>query len=406
MNRDIYYKTPPQRFLFNYGQEEMHQHILCTGLGEKNIYDSVSQCNKCAYCSRVCPFQLTQNREDRGPRARNLLARYIMEGKISLKQNTKELKEVCLTCMLCGSCTRECFAKVPTHDHVLELERALGRRELSFSVRFKKAFGKLTPFSLKRKIKKSALTPLTGPDQVLFVPSYEAKYKETKSGFNAFKNLNDIFGKIAVFYKECGMYNYVYGPLPQARKEAEALIGFYFDKKMEGKKIVTDSLELYNFFKKYPQLFKLTPLEEKAKKFALNVFYLADVLPAQKPTALKSQDKVLLTKTSVFSAEKELFKTSEDMLKNIYGANYLPGWQGEAYPLALLGYGHIKPKENKIFLENKIKFIASAQADILVCPSLEQKIILNKHVKKYYAKVKVVYIGDLYGGKTYGGRAA
>jgi len=370
------FKTP-KHFLFKEGEENLHLHTIFTDLGKKTVYDSAAQCSKCAYCSRTCPAQLETGREDNGPRARNILLRFIMEGKIDRKKNISRIKDVLSGCMLCGMCTKECFAKVTTHEHVLELERVYGPRRLPLSCRMKNKIISLKP-GLKNKIKKMDL----GGPGAFFLPSFEAKFLEIKSAVNMLNAVKQIFGGVKILWNDGGMREYVYESLPAARSAAAKLMDEYFSSS-SGEKIITDSLDIFNFIKKYPQIFFETENFEKAQKFADKIYFMADILP--KPQT-KIPGKIILNKSAAFCAEDKIFESSDN--------NY-PAWEGENYPLPPPGYERIKPKECRRYIRRKIDFIRAAGADAVVCTTLAQKRLLNKHLKKYYAKCKAVFIGDL-----------
>ncbi|MDR0292318.1 MAG: (Fe-S)-binding protein [Elusimicrobium sp.] len=383
----------PKNFLFKEGFEDLHLHTIFTQLGQKTVYDSAAQCNKCAYCSRTCPAQLDTAREDKGPRARNILLRFIMENKIDRKKNVTEIKDALSCCMLCGACTKECFAKVPTHEHVLELERVYGRRKLPLSRRLKNKIISLNPFDLKREIKK---TEFGGKGKgAFFLPSFEAEFSEVKSAVNMLRAISKICGGARVLRGESGMNEYVYSGLPAARKTALKLINEYFAADGGGK-IITDSMDIFNFVKKYPQLFWQTENFDKAQKFADNIYFIADILPSLPKT--KNTKKIIFTKTAAFAAEDKIFESSIKLLaKN--SQNFCPSWEGDNYPLPPLGYEYIKPGESARYLRRKVEYIAAAQGDAVVCVTLAQKRQLNKSLKKYYPKCKAVFIGDLYADK-------
>jgi len=374
------FKTP-DKFLFKEGLENFHLHALFTRLGRKTVYDSAAQCNKCAYCSRVCPAQLQTGKEDCGPRARNILLRLIMENKIGVKKNIAQIKNVLSGCMLCGACTKECFAKVPAHEHVLELERTFGNRKLPWFYRLKNKIIQKNPFGLKQKIKKINLNAENAG--ALFLPSYEAKFLEVKSALNMLRAATKNFNGVKILWGGAGMYEYVYGTLPAARTAALKLMSEYFDAPPGGKKIITDSLDIFNFVKKYPQIFFDTEHFDRAQKFAENIFFIADILP--KPR-IKIPGKIIFSKTAAFCAEDEIFAFAKDF----------PSWIGENYPIPPLGYEYIKPKECRKYLLRKIEYIKAAKAGAVVVPTLSQKRLLNKCLKKYYPECKAIYTGDFY----------
>ncbi|GHT39722.1 hypothetical protein FACS189437_03890 [Bacteroidia bacterium] len=388
----INFRTP-KKFLFKEGGEDLHLHTIFTQLGQRTLYDSAAQCNKCAYCSRACPAQLDAAREDCGPRARNILLRFIMEKKVDFKKNISRVKDVARGCMLCGACTKACFAKVPAHEHALELERTYGRRKLPFCLKIKNKIIALNPFALKQKIKKTDAGD--GKKYAFFLPSFEAKFLEIKSAVNMLGAVKKVFGGANVLLEDSGMYKYVYAPLPAARKTAQKLLDEYFKAAPAGnKKIITDSLDIFNFVKKYPQLFWETENFDKAEKFASNIYFIADILP--NPQKTENLGKILLTKTAAFCVEDKIFESSKNLLSKNRMSDFCPSWDGENYPIAPLGYERVNPKACARYARRKVEFIAACQGDTVVCASLAQKRELNKYLKKYYPKCKAVFIGDLY----------
>lgn len=100
---------------------------LRTDLGDRDLYDSVSQCNRCGYCEQVCPTYVLTGKEAFSGRGRNQLARLLLEGGL---KDPATAEEALSTCLLCGACTSICYAHVATVDHVLEARRALRKGEL------------------------------------------------------------------------------------------------------------------------------------------------------------------------------------------------------------------------------------------------------------------------------------
>src|SRR5687767_1418063 len=95
---------------------------LLTFLGERPLYDAVSQCSRCGYCEQACPTYLATGEEARSPRGRNQLVRLMIEGKL---EDPSSAADALSTCLLCGACATVCPAKVPTADIVLEGRRML-----------------------------------------------------------------------------------------------------------------------------------------------------------------------------------------------------------------------------------------------------------------------------------------
>ena len=98
---------------------------LLTDLGEKSSYDAASQCCRCGYCEQACPTYVVTGDETRSARGRNQLVRLLIEHKIVDSGSARDGLD---TCLLCGACTANCYARVPTADIVLEGRRMLAGR--------------------------------------------------------------------------------------------------------------------------------------------------------------------------------------------------------------------------------------------------------------------------------------
>lgn len=107
--------------LYDHTCEPFHLKSLLTDLGERTLYDAVSQCNRCGYCETVCPTYMLTGRETISARGRNQFLRFLIEGR---SRDIGSAEESFSTCLLCGACSSVCYAKVPTPDLVLEGRRS------------------------------------------------------------------------------------------------------------------------------------------------------------------------------------------------------------------------------------------------------------------------------------------
>lgn len=417
----------PARELYYEGNEEEHLHTLFTDLGEKSVYDSVCQCNRCSYCARACPTNLLGNMESYSARGRNQAVRLVMESKLD-PHGESALAGYINTCMLCGACTRDCFAKVPTAEHVLEYERAYAKRRLpagtkalfNFSCSFPKLFGvmavfykALTLLGLKKipffKLYNMALayTPDSGPLRFLFkkdkaegpfkfiyLPSFGAKFICPSVGENTRAAL-ERKGKTKTVFYTSGLFEYIYGSLQCARKRAGAVIREYL-KIASGEKdakLVTDSIEVYVFIKKYPQLFNGTEEFENAKILAENTLFIADILSAE-DIALPAGGNIVLSKTAALECEDGLFAGAAKLLQSAAGARYKKTWDGQGYGVPGPGYSFIHKDAAQKIIKQKIRHIAAAQADTAIFCSVLQKKTLLFSSKNLYPKGMPLHIAE------------
>ncbi|MFV2069161.1 MAG: (Fe-S)-binding protein [Pirellulales bacterium] len=123
-------------------------------------YDELVRCNRCGFCQTACPVFRATGHEAGVARGRIALLRALVEERIDWDE---ELVDPLFACLLCGSCTSNCFPAVETADLILEarseyLER-VGRGPLH-----RLLFDHLLPFPkrLRRAARVAALGKKTG----------------------------------------------------------------------------------------------------------------------------------------------------------------------------------------------------------------------------------------------------
>ncbi len=123
-------------------------------------YDELVRCNRCGFCQTACPVFRATGHEAGVARGRVALLRALVEKRIDWDE---ELVDPLFACLLCGSCTSNCFPAVETADLILQarseyLER-VGRGPLH-----RLLFDHLLPFPkrLRRAARVAALGKKTG----------------------------------------------------------------------------------------------------------------------------------------------------------------------------------------------------------------------------------------------------
>lgn len=79
-------------------------------------YDEIARCNKCGFCQVACPIFRATGQESGVARGRLALVRALIEGRMEW---SRELEEPLFNCLLCESCTTNCFPAVATADLIL-----------------------------------------------------------------------------------------------------------------------------------------------------------------------------------------------------------------------------------------------------------------------------------------------
>jgi len=80
------------------------------------LYDEIARCNRCGFCQVACPIFRSTGHEAGVARGRVALLRALIEKRIDW---SNDLEEPLFACLLCGSCTANCFPKVATADLII-----------------------------------------------------------------------------------------------------------------------------------------------------------------------------------------------------------------------------------------------------------------------------------------------
>jgi glycolate oxidase iron-sulfur subunit len=105
---------------------ESHLGVILTGQGDRSLYDSVCQCNRCGYCEQACPTYRIAGLEGENGRGRNQLIRMAMTRRLKPEDNRREVQALLKNCLLCGACENVCYTAVKTPLHVWEGLRSFG----------------------------------------------------------------------------------------------------------------------------------------------------------------------------------------------------------------------------------------------------------------------------------------
>lgn len=403
--------------------------------GIRSLYDSVCFCNRCNSCAQSCPTFRLRQEEFSSPRGRNQILRLVLEGKFKLAPYRRLIEQSMSSCLLCGACTAACPGKIPTAEHVLEMQRALGVRPLpvllhkilswrtssprlfeitatlcrwahnSCGVKLLRGCGiTRLPFLswinhaddilprkitfLRQHLKKT--TPPHNPG-VLYLPSLEAAYLDGSLGLAAYQKLQGHQPKV-LFGVSSGLFEYVYGSLRRARHAAQKLIMLAGN---GSALLVTDSADAFFFIKNYPRLFSHSKVwERKARRLSARVRFIADYLP-KKPLT-QGMNRVQIDKSALFSFENEAFEKTEKIFRVIFRKNLLHYGYKDT-PTPPFGYSFRKGNLSKEVCFCRVKDIARTQTDTVFFLSGLSAMELNYWLKKYYPSAKAEHIVRLNG---------
>ncbi len=416
---------------------KQHLSQITSEMGTRDIYSSVSFCSRCGSCQQDCPLYRLDPQETNSPRGRNQALRLILEGKLSEKTNRSLFAKMVEDCTLCGKCTRACAGKIPTAEHMLELQRALHIKRLPFSLQTLlqqhakhpslfsclvrtglllrrvgairilelMQFTRLPAFAWLRRANKllpkkiHSLNSLFRKAEILFtpekpgciyLPSLEAVYFLPDLALQTVRLLSKR-PPLILTQQASGLFAYVYGDLRQSRYAVYQLIKRHAKEKKGTLPFVTDSIDLYNFLKKAPQLFTAWPrLQQKANRFAQKVVFIADFLP-KKPTASSKQLPVLLEKSALFNQEGPAVLSSEKFLLTLFKKNLVQCFYTDA-EIPAFGYGFTCHNKAEQLGLQTAQVVARSQAKTVVTLSGLSALEANYVLRRFYPTAKAVHI--------------
>ncbi len=419
---------------------KLHLKTLQTPFGERNVYDSVSFCNRCASCQQACPTYCLTAEETFSPRGRNQAVRLVTEGKINLNKNRLLLEKMVNSCLLCGRCTQSCAGKIPTAQHMLEMRRALGKRALPrllqglLECRAKKprlfarvvnlgmwlrSWGVLyvgrklglarlpglswisyaddiLPRGTWRKEQKSWRSQLAASPEkptLVYMPSLEAEFF-TPSLAERVLQLAQAKHRVQVWSNtSAGLFEYVYGDLRQSRKSLRALIQRW--ERNGALPLLTDSIDVYIFLQQAPQLFAQWPKwKDKTSRLAGKIRFVTDVMP--KKASSSAQGKARLDLGSLFTREGEPFESARKILRTQFKKNFVECLYKDADAPAF-GYSFVRHNMGQRVLMDAVRSAARTQTGTVFTLSGLSALELNFYLKQFYPYAKADHLARLNG---------
>ncbi|MBO7190821.1 MAG: (Fe-S)-binding protein [Elusimicrobiaceae bacterium] len=416
-----------------------HVEELQTSLGNKTLYNSVSACNRCGICAAVCPTYQLYHQENFSPRGRNQILRLCLEGKIKLNKENRVLREALISCTLCGRCNEACAAQVPTAEHVLEMRRALGLRVLprllqSFlQLRDHKPrlFSTLTRTALILRrlwVVKIAwlfqithlpgLTWINHLDDVLpariiplakvlakanvqanqenpeliYLPSLEAEFILPNIALATLRLAQKKYRTETWQNTATGLFSYVYGDLRQSRKMLRKLLARHAKTGNGKRPLLTDSVDVYLFLKRAPQLFSGRKLwQERAQNLAQNLLFVTDIFPTDSDDKIPSTPgSVQLERSALFERQGPAFEKAEKILTTLFGKNFVKCFYTDADTPAF-GYTFVAPKNATRMSLKTVEKIARLQTQQVVTLSGLAALELAYVLKKFYPAAQATH---------------
>lgn len=411
-------------------------YALISPLGKRDLYSSVAYCNRCGGCNQVCPSYQLRHQETFSPRGRNQLLRLILEGKIKLNSHDKLLIDTVRSCTLCGRCTQHCAGQIPTAEHVLELRRALKLRVLPsllfHFLNLRETHPKLFAFlartalllrgagalkmlrllqltrlpflsfvnhiddilptktpSLKKVLRKQKIIPNQPLPQLIYLPSLEAQFLLPDIACQTLVLAQRQFRTTLWTNTPSGLFSYVYGNLRQSRRTLLHLIRQHAQTENGNLLLLTDSIDVYLFLKRAPQVFAgHKKWEIRAQNLAQRVRFITDVFPPVKKQ--KSSSIVQLEYGALFERQGPAFNQAQKILYTLFGKNFVECLYTDA-DVPAFGYVFVAPQEAAQIGLQAVEKLARTRTHTVVALSGLAALELAYLCKKFYPAAKATH---------------
>ena len=354
----------------NFKNPKQHLSALETPLGMRSFGQSVAFCNRCGLCLQSCPFYVLSLEEPSSPRGYNQAVRLLLKGDLSPARSRKRLVELSTSCTLCGRCMQACPGQVPTAQHILELRRLLGKNFLPFTLyrlmrlhsnhpkffyglaniglflrslgfikllrfsgfsyligmRWMNQMDRMIPRSSKniRKEWKKILQEKEKDPSLIYIPSLETELFLPEVGINMWKTACAKHHPAVWTHTPTGLFEYVYGNLRESRKQLKKIIERVDALNKKEIPVLTDSIDVYNFFKQAPSLFEEYPQwKERAAHFAQQIVFATDLFAENLKAPTPFTTPVALEYGALFSRQTKPFQIAEQKLHTLFAENFV-----------------------------------------------------------------------------------
>jgi glycolate oxidase iron-sulfur subunit len=415
---------------------------LNTDLGERSLYDAVSQCSRCGYCEQACPTYVHTGLESFSARGRNQLVRLLQEDKV---KDPAALEAALSSCLLCGACTTVCPAKVPTADIVLEGRRHLRgtghwlARRIHNLIMFRpqlfagllKAGYTLKRWGVAALVARSGLLHLLGlkglaeatlhvdeaPSRLLFEELAEDSTLDPKEaasaawayfapcgpnyvlprvGLATLKVLKSTLGAgIRLENECCGLLSFNYGDVEQAREAAQVIIRRLEKSGLPASApLVLDCSSCAAHLKAYPQMFLDDPRwKERAEAFAARVKDVAELIPADAAPAGVVEGTFHDACRAVNG--QGIKEEPRGPMRRLCGEGYREMQRADVCCGGAGAFAFTHAELSEEMLQAKTGDIAASGAKVVAATSTSCLLQLARGLKKYYPECRVAHLSEL-----------
>ena len=276
----------------------------------EQVHDSVISCSKCGFCQQACPTYAITGREHQVARGRHQLVRGIIEQKVTLD---RQVKDMLFECLMCNACYSNCFPAIKT-DHIMALARheyikmhgqpsiqkyifksflrdpagmtrllklaAAGKNSglsgLAQVLRYLGWFGgnlahaerllKKIPFcSLRERLAKTSVKPANAIGKIAYFVGCGINHAQPDVGMASVNVMREMGYEVEVLDNVCcGIPAYAYGDLDSVQWFMERNLAVL--SATDADLIITDCASCASFLKSYPELARDPEQKELAVK--------------------------------------------------------------------------------------------------------------------------------------------
>ena len=406
-------------------------------------YDEIVRCNRCGFCQTACPVFRSTGHESGVARGRLALLRALIEKHLSWD---RELEGPLFDCLLCGACTANCFAAVPTPDLLIEA-RAEYQEKVGRKAVHRLLFEQLLPYPqrLHRVARAVALGKNSGLSQaaraigllrifgrdlaraeeiverfpripwrrqnppgiypgrgerlrIAYFVGCGVDILQQSAARASLRRLRRMGTSVAILDNGCcGLPAWSYGDLRAARRLAEKNLNLFAALNVD--LIVTDCSSCASFLKKYPRLFAAgDPRRAAAEAAGAKVRDILELPDAPRP-ALKTAEKPPLRVTyhdpCHASRGQGLVAAPREQLKNLPGIEYVELPEADWCCGGAGSYAVSNYELSRRVLDRKTANLARTGADVVAtaCPAC--MIHLAYGIRVHGLNMQVRHISEL-----------
>ncbi len=404
----------------------------------ENVYNDVISCSKCGFCQPTCPTFVVSGKEHQVARGRHQLVRGIIENKIEL---TRDTKEMIFECLMCNACYSNCFPSVKT-DHVIAHARheyikkygqpALQKYIFKHLLRHPKELANLLklvsvgknsglsrivqvfrvlgwfgrnlanaeqllekiPFkNLRERMGEKNITVPNAKGKIAYFSGCGINYAQPDIGEASIKVMQNFGYDVEILDNVCcGLPAYAYGDLDSVQWFAEKNIEIL--EKTDADVIISDCGSCSSFIKSYAEITENSDLKKRAEIVAakfkdMTNWINENINDVEFPTNGRMTKMTYHDPCHLAHHLKER-KAPRDILQNLSHVDYVEMDKADMCCGGAGSYNIAHPEMSFEILDIKMDNVKTTEADVLVtaCPACVMQLAFGTRKNKMPVQVK------------------